>query len=438
MFGFKKGRPLAALIALVMLLTLLPLFGGVAGAVQQPPLSEAEQSLAATAATEADATPGQEATPTPQTTPTGEETSTASPQATLDAADADATRGDTVALTVVDARNKATKTFTLAELQAIATEEGDKTYNYSGYNTMPNLKSALNAKGPTLEGILQKAGIFISGIDRSALIKVEASDGYNMQFTCSDMFGDTRYYFPNGGNGTANGIYNAAAEEGKVVAPTIINLEKDNGTLCIGQVAPHEQTYNAFVQSMVNGGTVTITTGIASQWTAVSVVEDAVAGGTTIKITSPDANSESKIYYELATSQESAKEPSEKSNIYNYQASRWGGATQQIDLPKKSYITLKVMNIGGLDSKMAMFTRLESGEIVPVTLTPTPTPGTSATPTKSPTATATKTPSATASSGKAPVTGDDTVPIALYICLGVIALLGVGYGIWNYRRGSAR
>ena len=51
------------------------------------------------------------------------------------------------------------KTFSMEELEDIATKEGNITYNYSAWNIHPTFNTYTDIKGPTVNGILDAAGI---------------------------------------------------------------------------------------------------------------------------------------------------------------------------------------------------------------------------------------------------------------------------------------
>ncbi|MDD7130939.1 MAG: hypothetical protein PUI14_04405, partial [Firmicutes bacterium] len=54
------------------------------------------------------------------------------------------------------------KTFSMEELETIATEEGNITYNYSAWNTYPTFNTYKDIKGPTVNGILNAADITVN------------------------------------------------------------------------------------------------------------------------------------------------------------------------------------------------------------------------------------------------------------------------------------
>ena len=161
-----------------------------------------------------------------------------------------------IALEVYDAASSTpsvpVKSFTLAELQAIATVEGSKLYNVSGYNTFPTQSSYLNNTGPTLEGILTAA------LGTSSLAD-SIADGYNLTATAADNVSfsfskaqlvEDRYYYPNATAGLVNGAAPTPAQlSGAVLTPPFLSLTQSR--FFIGQLGPSEQTRAIWVQSMV-------------------------------------------------------------------------------------------------------------------------------------------------------------------------------------------
>lgn len=255
-----------------------------------------------------------------------------------------------------DNLNEPIKTFSLDELETIAANEGNKTYTYSGYNTFPTHKIQTNAKGPTVKGILEAAGVNFASDD---IIKIKSGgDGVYVNFTGTQL-AETRYFFPNGALGTSNG--NEAMQEsyaGKVEVPAIIDISQtdDEGVFKFGQVAPNEQNTASFIKYMLNDGQI-IVGGKAEQWNPSVTIKDKngkilgtdVEVGTEIYIDTSETNRNMKIYYSLDGSI-----PGNGSMIYNY------SAYNTIIQPKFTQIgevvlRIKLIGYGKLDSDVKSF-----------------------------------------------------------------------------------
>jgi fibronectin type 3 domain-containing protein len=258
--------------------------------------------------------------------------------------------------------------FSLELLNAMTAVEGDKRYNYAGYNTTPTWKTSLEAYGPTLESLFEQAGVDLEALSGDTLISFVAGDGYTVKFTKAQIMAD-RYYYPNGNVGTANGaLGGASALEGKILVPAIINLKNGGSTLSMGQFLPNEQTWDGFNQMMAEGGKIIIGDA-ASNWNPVAVagtrseglVSEIPSGsdveaGTIIDFTRPNgsANKVAKIFYTL-----DGTDPTTSSTFYNYNEYAGAtGATNHILLDQTGDVTIKtiVSGRGGLDSAVSTFT----------------------------------------------------------------------------------
>jgi len=258
--------------------------------------------------------------------------------------------------------------FAVDLLHSMAAVAGGKIYNYAGYNTVPSWRTSLNAQGPTVESLFEKAGIDLAAMAGNTLISFVASDGYTVKFT-KDQLLAARYYYPNGSVDTANGMLGGdAAQADKVLVPAIINLTVNDGTLSIGQSLPNEQTWDAFNQMMASGGKIIIGDA-APAWNPVTVAgirtngvvngiasDSTVEVGATIDFTRPNGSSNkyAKIYYTLDGSI-----PTAGSTFYNF--NEYGGAaglTNNILLDQTGEVTIKtiVVGRGGQDSSVTTFT----------------------------------------------------------------------------------
>lgn len=195
------------------------------------------------------------------------------------------------------------KTFSMEELEAIATAEGNKTYNYSAWNTYPTFNTYTDIKGPTVNGILNAADITVNDTNK---ISFEGNN-YEMSLTGSQLNED-RYYYPNAVLvNQQDGIVEEDSFEGKAAVPAVISLMGDT-CLYVGQVAPNEENNPLFVKYIAKGGTIDISTKAAEQCGAVVVDQPALSlqkDGATLTISkAEDSNIDweyDKIYYTFET-----------------------------------------------------------------------------------------------------------------------------------------
>lgn len=277
--------------------------------------------------------------------------------ATADAVYAEEGTETAVSVYMSDDLTTPVKSFSMDELKQIAKNEGDKIYNYSGYNTFPTFKTSIDAQGPTVLGIINTSGI---KLDSDTLVRITDRSGYSVTMT-GDELNEDRYYFPNGKTGTENGgAATEAAYKDSVKVPAIIDISseglKDNGVLRFGQVSPNEQNFPGFVKYVGKGGKIIIG-GKAVKCKAVQSITDGngkllinnanIVKGTQLQINSPENGV--KIYYSLDGS-----EPTDGSKIYNY------SEKVQIKYPSLDTVgkvTLKVMAVdyGKYDSDITTF-----------------------------------------------------------------------------------
>lgn len=104
-----------------------------------------------------------------------------------------------IALTV-QKEGKTVKTFTMEELEAIAVSEGDegvkKTYNYTAWNVNPSFSEYSGIQGPTVEGILTKAGV-AEYLKDTGTVTFKSVDKYVGTLTGKQLRED-RYFYPHG------------------------------------------------------------------------------------------------------------------------------------------------------------------------------------------------------------------------------------------------
>lgn len=141
------------------------------------------------------------------------------------------------------------RVFSMEELQQIAADEGNKSYTFSAWNTYPTFNEKKNINGPTIDGILEEAGIRGDVTDTGTVI---FSDGaYKVSLTGMQLFGETRYYYPKGGLvDQINGVIPEAAYQNAVEVEAVLYLSggEDENVLYFGQVAPNEENLPAFVK----------------------------------------------------------------------------------------------------------------------------------------------------------------------------------------------
>ena len=257
------------------------------------------------------------------------------------------------------------KEYSYEELQAIWASEGHKSYDYAGYNTYATYKTMQDddetkAKGPTVLSLLKTAGLDIDSLTENDTFKFQGADNVGCRLTYQQLFGET-YYFPNGMNGTGEGLKgDESSREGAVVVPVIIDLNdtKQHSTMRIGQIAPNEQNWPAQVHLMTDtrGGKIIIQRDAATQepanlTTSVGSLTKVEPGQ---KITINGGSHYVKIYYTT-----DGTEPTVDSDIYNYNSYPKAEAASTITVPNKvgSYVTIKCFKhrYGYFDSSVQTF-----------------------------------------------------------------------------------
>lgn len=259
--------------------------------------------------------------------------------------------------------NTLLKEYSYEELQDVWMAEGHKSYDYAGYNTYATHKELWDddeskAKGPTVQGLLEGAGVDMDSLTSKDTFKFQAADGVSCRLTYKQLFGET-YFFPNGMNGTEQGLKgDESSREGAVVVPVIIDLNdtKQHSTVRIGQVAPNEQNWPAHMHYMTDtkGGKIIIQRGAATKesadlTTSVGSQTQVVPGQ---KITIDGGAHYVKVYYTI-----DGTEPTVDSDIYNYNS--YAGVDRTITVPNKvgSYFTIKCFKhrYGYFDSNVQTF-----------------------------------------------------------------------------------
>lgn len=195
------------------------------------------------------------------------------------------------------------KEFSMEELQQIASEEGDKTYSYSAWNTYPSYTAYENVHGPTITGILQSSGIASDDICETWTITFTDKEqgGYEASLTGKQLLED-RYYYPNGELvNHIKGIITEEAYRGFVKVPVIVSTESENeNRLFVGQVAPNEENHPLYVKNLSSHGYIKVSTSEAPKCKPVtSSLENLTAWrpGKEITLNSQNNYEYDKIYY---------------------------------------------------------------------------------------------------------------------------------------------
>ena len=255
------------------------------------------------------------------------------------------------------------KEYSYEELQDIWAAEGHKSYDYAGYNTYATYKDLRDddetkAKGPTVRGLLEGAGVDMDSLTSKDTFKFQAADGVSCRLTYKQLFGET-YFFPNGMNGTGQGLKgDESSREGAVAVPVIIDLNdtRQHSTVRIGQIAPNEQNWPAHMHYMTDtkGGKIIIQRGAATRdpadlSTSVGTQTQVLPGQ---KITINGGAHYVKVYYTI-----DGTTPTVDSDIYNYNS--YAGVDRTITVPNKvdSYFTIKCFKrrYGYFDSNVQTF-----------------------------------------------------------------------------------
>ncbi|WHH57760.1 chitobiase/beta-hexosaminidase C-terminal domain-containing protein [Petroclostridium sp. X23] len=204
--------------------------------------------------------------------------------------------------------------------------EKEPSYTYSGYNHWPSLQVFKNAKGVTLETLLEMAGIK----ENATMIIFRDSKGAYSNFTKQQLLDDERYYFPDGDTGDLSEWPPQRTEEGKVPVKAMISLscerssslEDDSrmelyGKLLYGQRCPIEPTAckSEQIEGLLPESTIIVSTETPPKWDAPDAYPGSgtVIPGTKVILQHGDGTPYGAIvHYTLDGS-----EPTVKSPIYN-------------------------------------------------------------------------------------------------------------------------
>ena len=296
----------------------------------------------------------------------------------------------------VDGKETLLHSYDAPALKAIATEEGNQEYTFSSYNTYPTYMKVEKVTGPTVRGILNDALGYneidpevdtVGGIANDWVIEFRAKDGVREWFTKSQLFNEPRYYFPNADKeqGRCGQPVLPASLEGDITeVPAVLSLTEkagneeaathddfeDVGRLLFGQTAPNEQNRAEFVKFMTTGGKIIIHPQNAASWNPVTGVKsgngEVPIGGITFDRDVNDFHTGNTprywIFYTYTTDGSEPEEPTNLSNMYNYNNFAFGGLYEGINKPvitspdEQLTIKVKVWGYGRLDSEVTTLT----------------------------------------------------------------------------------
>ena len=292
--------------------------------------------------------------------------------------------------------NTRLKTYDAAKLKAIAAQEGNQEYTYSAFNTYPTARTVEKVTGPTVQGILNDALKnntvdpdidTVGGIGNNWLIQFKAKDGVSEWFTKDQLFNQKRYYYPNWNKeqGRCGQPVLPQSLEGELTeVPAVLSLtEKDGadpaathedcddvGRLVFGQTFPNEQNLSAFVKYMTTGGKIIIHTSSAPKWNPITGIKsgstEVPVGGITldrdVNVFHTGDNPRYWIFYTYTTDGSEPEEPTNLSNMYNYNNFAFDGLYEGINKPviltpgETLTMKVKVWGYGRLDSDVTTLT----------------------------------------------------------------------------------
>ena len=234
--------------------------------------------------------------------------------------------------------------FSEAQLRAI---DSGSVYTYSCANHMGNSR-IYKGQGPAVLQLIEQAGIDLDKIPANRIISIKGVDGYGIRITKGQLT-EPRYSYQQ--------------ETGQAsTVPAILDISpRGEGTLCIGQAAPGEQNYPAFVSYVAykddNGSTgeINITSDIAEKALDPAAMGSSktIEWGSSVRFSLNGFGKWDKIYY---TTDGSA--PKLSSDIYNYNTFSTPVVCREITVPAGvSTFTVKAFTaaFGKADSSVASY-----------------------------------------------------------------------------------
>ena len=283
-------------------------------------------------------------------------------------------------------------------LKAIATAEENRQYTFSSYNTYPTFLKIEKVTGPTVEGILNDAlgsntidseVNTVDKIDDDWVIEFRAKDGVNERFTKAQLFNEPRYYYPNANkeqNRCGQPVLPESLQGDVTEVPAVLSLTEkaENeeaathedydsvGRLLFGQTVPNEQNQAEFVKYMTTGGKIIIHRQDATQWNPITGVKSGnsevpIGGITFDRDVNPSFRDSAEnprywIFYTYTTDGSEPEEPTNLSNMYNYNNFQFGSLNEHINKPVIAApgapltVKVKVWGYGRPDSEVKTLT----------------------------------------------------------------------------------
>ncbi len=279
--------------------------------------------------------------------------------------------GGEVVLTITGDGVSTSKTFTLAQLQAMEQYQ----HVYSAINTWPSKKWYVG-KGVQLRELLNSAGLKGS----AKQIKFISRDGYTVTLTVQELLRDKRYYFPQLKANDPNLGHIPGSPIGAEEVEPILALVSAEGTdnpafmndmdallLMIGQRAVTEQNGHLFTKYVEK---IEVLTADPGTWDKPRAEPGSgrVSAGTLVKLSNNNSDAD-KIHYTTDGST-----PTIESPMYNWIASRWWSSrsdeldsiNKPIEITKNTTIKAITIGPGKKNSEVATFTYTVTGGAVDI------------------------------------------------------------------------
>ncbi len=216
---------------------------------------------------------------------------------------------------------------------------------YSVINTWPS-KKFVAARGVKLVSILKAAGFD----ERAQAIVVRSEDGFECKFTCKQLLGTKRYYFPGLMTDDPTGAEQAEVIIAYEYLENCQNLDEvrpDSLCLIVPQAFIGDQTNQSFVKGVTQ---IEVQLGDPGRWEKATAfpAQGTIARGERVKLQHKNLG-QVKLYYSLDGS-----EPTEKSLLYNPSSYR-PELSRPIEINEDTVIKVLVKGFGKNDSEIAEF-----------------------------------------------------------------------------------